>query len=278
MQPTTRAAAAPHGPLAWRPLELATDGREPAERDRALDRLIDRTLPAIIVRRAFPSAACAAVVDRVLPAAIASSPPGRLRLGPVFGWLKHLPETYLRLAGLAAPLFAALFEDVPSPVTALYDAIGRLAAGRRVATATEPDGRSYAPAVFRAFPATTGHHPHVDSVEDFRALHPWRVTEYRWQLSAVLCLQHPTRPVHPIIYDQLATPEVLRHLDDGTFHELAERRAVRRAAIELDAGDLYVFWAANVHEVPLVRGDGHRVIVAAFIGMDPGRDDLALWA
>lgn len=270
-----------HAPPAWSPLELTRaqlEAERPGTAIGSLDHLIERSHPAIIVRGAYPADWCGEVVDRVLPAALESSSPDHVRLGPVFGWLKHVPATYLRLAELVAPLFASLFEELPSPIDALYATLAQLAAGRRVATAMEPDGRSYAPAVFRAFPAGTGHHPHVDSVEAFRAHHPWRVADYRWQLSVVLCLQNAAEQVRPVIYDQLATPEVLRHLDAGTFHGFADQHAVRRAAIELAPGDLYVFWAANVHEVPLVRGEGHRVLLAAFAGMDPHRDDVVVWA
>jgi hypothetical protein len=263
--------------MTWTPLEI-TPADLGAPGAPTIEVITDRVRPAIIVRGAYPPELCQEAVDRVLPLALETSTPGHVRLGPVFGWLKHVPDSYLQLSEMAGPLFESIFDDIPNPVDVLYATLRGLMPHKDVRTAAQPDGRTYAPAIFRAFAEGAGHHAHVDNVHAFREFHPWSVTDYAQQLSMVMCLQNSEIPIRPVIYDQMSSPEVLHHIDHQSYPGYADAHGVPRTAIHLEPGDLYVFWAAHVHEVPLIKGDGYRVICAAFAGFDRDRSDVVVWA
>jgi hypothetical protein len=69
-------------------------------------------------------------------------------------------------------------------------------------------------------------------------------------------------------------------LDTEGFAAYRESRrpAVREAAVDLSAGDMYFFKSDSVHAVPGFSGGRARVVMGAFIGYDAARPEIAVWS
>ena len=80
------------------------------------------------------------------------------------------------------------------------------------------------------------------------------------------------------LYRQFWSPELQPLLQDDAFYHYAAEQRIERARIELQAGDFYVFNPLNIHEVPPIRGETPRIVLATFIGFDPGDKRVFVWS
>ena len=74
------------------------------------------------------------------------------------------------------------------------------------------------------------------------------------------------------------TPEIQDVLQDGTFHAYAAERGTPHVRIELEAGDFYVFNTRHIHEVPFIRGNTPRIVLAMFLGYSPDDEEVFVWS
>lgn len=107
------------------------------------------------------------------------------------------------------------------------------------------------------------------------------VHRFEHQFAGVLVLQNQDRDdtaPQTIIHRYFWEPEVQPHLDSGTFHDFARKRAIESSSVVLDPGDLYFFNTRAIHEVPGVEGIDPRVVLASFIGYSPGEEEIFVWS
>jgi hypothetical protein len=271
-------------PRGWEPL----DGTLPEllrQDPHPLRSLAEGHLAAVVARKSYPAPVCRTIVDRFYELGLLydpvgrGQPPHRQNIGTVLGWSKDDPEGYFSAAAASSELLSALFADVRDPIRQVYQVLGDLAAGTPVVTASEPDGRAYAPAIVRAYHSDLGHTPHYDRAVD-SANHTYAVARVRQQMALVLCLQNADDGAdsQPILYEAEGGPTWEPSLEHGTFHAVAAARGVRRLRIELQPGDLYLFRSSSIHEVPPVRGKTARIVVAAFLGLTPDGDRFVVWS
>ena len=183
---------------AWRPVE--TDGVEEALKDGRdpLRRLVEADIPAIILRDAYPAAACAGLVSRFIERGLMRDPrqpappdaPLRIDIGTSLGNRGHDQPAFFAHARQSRELFATLFDGFPDPVDRLYGILRRLAGDKQVVTAREPDGRLYGPAIFRIHYDSQFYAPHIDHVVLREKRFDYAVSRYPVQLAGVLCLQN----------------------------------------------------------------------------------------
>jgi SAM-dependent methyltransferase len=171
------------------------------EHPRPLDELAAGEIPAVVLRGAFPSAKCEALVRRLIEEGLlydprlpippqfleAAIPEGYYREGkksePAFAWEEKKAagktridvgtslgyrgsdkEAFLAHSAQTNALFARLFGDGDNPIRLLYQTLERLSRDQRVMTAREPDGREYGAAIIRAHYGGYTYKPHFDSV------------------------------------------------------------------------------------------------------------------
>ena len=67
-------------------------------------------------------------------------------------------------------------------------------------------------------------------------------------------------------------------LADRTFPDYAARHDMERVQVQLEPGDLYLFFSENIHEVPRIVGDTPRAVLAIFFAMSPDDDEVFVWA
>ena len=261
-----------------------------------------------VVRGHYPVADCARLVDRFVerglirdPDAPASSEaPTREDVGTSLSNLvgRGSPfdlgddaanrEAFLAHAETTRALFAGLFEGLADPVAALYDGLRRLFPGRQVMVAREPDGRRYGPAIFRVHYGGHTYLPHTNHVRLAEGLHHLTVSRFTYQFAALISIRNGARPAadrdgagagaHATIYRTPATPEVRGSCEDGSFDQLVAKRGIDSYTIEAEPGDFYLFNSGLVHEVPAVRADQPRVVLAAFVGYSVEDDEVFVWA
>ena len=205
----------------------------------------------------------------------------RIDIGASLGNFGDDPDDFFRRSAEAHALFGRLFADRLNPIAVLYDALRQLAAGQEVATAYEPDGRRYGPAIFRIHYGGYTYGPHFDSVRLRERRSQYQVHRFAHQFAGVMCLQNATqegRTAQGIIHRQFWKPEIDEVMNSGGFHDYAARQNVPHVQVNLEPGDLYFFNTGLIHEVPGVAGDLPRVVLATFIGYSEDDPEVFVWS
>jgi len=267
-------------------------------------------IAAIVLRQAFPKEACQSLVrhlideglmfesgddrieDRAIPVKRVDrwtqqglnpeqSKRRRIDIGTSLGNLGDDREHFLNHSAETHRLFARLFANRANPIEVVYENLQRLARGKRVVTAYEPDGRKYGPAIFRVHYGGYTYGPHFDSVRNRENRTAYAVHKYQHQLAGVLCVQNAIRDgvsAQAILHRQLWNPAIDEVLASGGFYDYAAKNGVANVRVELEPGDLYFFNTGVIHEVPGVEGDLPRAVLATFIGYSPDEDEIMVWS
>lgn len=283
-----------------------------------LEALAAGDVPALILRQAFPRAACERLVARLIATqqlydphqpipekfVEAAIPEGyfregregeggkvwqnatasgrtRIDIGSSLGYRGSNRDAFFAHAEETRALFQSLFEPGEDPVSLLYDSLTALSGDKRAVTAYEPDGRTYGPAIIRAHYGGYEYAPHFDSVRLREKRVGFSVYEFEHQFAGVLVLQNTQledRTAQSILHRCLWEPDIDPHLRGGTFHEYARQHDVENVEVVLDPGDLYFFNTRGIHEVPGVAGILPRIVLATFIGYSSGRDEMFVWS
>jgi len=289
-----------------------------AEEPQPMQRLARGDVAAVLLRQAFPADECRRLVQhlieeelmfaaddpRISRAALKNavvgkylgrgvnpddSPRKRIDIGASLGNLGDDPEAFFQKAAETHELFDRLFADRPNPIRTIYDTLQSLCPGKRVATACEPDGRRYGPAIFRIHYGGFTYGPHFDSVRLREKRTGYAVHRFERQFAGVLCIQNSTHPGEPrgvsprvsaqgIVHRQFWNEEVDTVLKAGRFHDYAAENSIPSRRIELQPGDLYFFNTGMIHEVPGVPGEQPRVVLATFIGYSEDDPDVMVWS
>lgn len=252
--------------------------------------LAEARIPAILLRRAYAPAQCAALIDRFIERGLMLSPEehartadprSRIDIGSSLNNRGADKEEFLQHAAGTRELFQSLFAGFDDPVDTIYRALSELAAGKQVHTAREPDGRLYGPAIFRIHYGGHTYKPHIDHVTLREQRFNYAVSRFPHQFAGVLCLQnasHAGRTTQAILHRCLWTPEVQPHIEAGTFADYAAEHQVTSYHVDLEPGDLYFFNTRCIHEVPAVQGSDPRIVLATFIGYGPDEPEVAVWS
>ena len=283
-----------------------------------LDELAAATIPAIVLRNAYPESACRALVDRLIAEDLLydshqpvpekffneAIPEGyyregrsseatyaweskkatgrtRIDIGTSLGYRGSDKEAFLAHSAETHALFGRLFADGDNPIRILYDNLEKLSRDKRVVTAYEPDGRSYGPAIIRAHYGGYTYKPHFDSVRLRENRSDYAVFDFEHQFAGVLVLQNTQlddRTAQCRLHRCLWNEDVDPHIKDGTFHNYARDNNVENIEIVLDPGDLYFFNTRCIHEVPGLAGELPRIVLATFIGYSKQRDEMFVWS
>ena len=277
---------------------------------RPFHALAEGEVGAIVLRQAFASDDCRALIERLIALGLMfrtgddrvneralknevvgkylgrtvnpdDSARKRIDIGASLGNLGHDRERFFAESAAAQELFNELFREKPDPIATIYDALQTLAPDKTVRTACEPDGRKYGPAILRIHYGGFTYGPHFDSVRNREQRTDYAVYRFERQLAGVLCLQNSTRDgvsAQGIVHRQFWNEEIDGVLKAGRFHDYAAEHAVPSVRIELEPGDLYFFNTGMIHEVPGVAGDDPRVVLATFIGYSGGDDEVMVWS
>jgi hypothetical protein len=255
-----------------------------------LQALSEARMPAILLRRAYDPAQCAGLIRRFIERGLMPDagqharmrdPTSRVDIGSSLNNRGADQEAFLRHAAETHALFRTLFDGFDDPVQTIYAALARLAPGRQVRTAREPDGRLYGPAIFRIHYGGHTYRPHIDHVTLREKRFNYAVSRFSHQFAGVLCFQnacHDGETTQAILHRCLWTPEVQPHIEAGTFPEYAAQHSVESCRVNLLPGDLYFFNTRCIHEVPAVQGRDPRIVLATFIGYSPEEEEVAVWA
>ena len=270
----------------WQPLEANTETIA-KQYPQPLMALADSTVPAFVLRQAYPPADCTNLMARFSERGYFSqdtvgqesqlSGGPYLDLGTSLGRVGANPDEFFAHADRTHALFLRLFDGLADPVETIYRNLSQLAAGKTVKTAQEVDGRRYGPAIFRIYHAQEGHKAHFDSVRR-RSRPGYAVSRFTNQFAGILCLQKGTIGGEPLIYRAKGEGEVEQVVQRGEFEDYAKQQNLPSVQIELNAGDLYFFYTENIHQVPQVVRDRTRVVLAVFIGMSPSDEEIFVWS
>ena len=214
----------------WKPAEADLEAIL-ADHPRPLEALAAGDTPALVLRDAYPRAACEQLIDRLIARQLLFDPdqpiaekfhreaipegfyreglsdearqawrsgeasPERLRIdiGTSLGYRGSDPESFFAHAGETRQLFSTLFDGLPDPVKLIYQRLSDLSLGKRVVTAREPDGRTYGPAIIRAHYGAYTYRPHFDSVQLREERQGYAVYRFDHQFAGVLVLQNTER-------------------------------------------------------------------------------------
>ena len=273
-------------PETWQPLEADVDTIS-RQFPQPLMALAEGTVPALVLRGAYPAADCAELMarfdqrgyfsrDTVGQESQLSGGP-YLDLGTSLGRVGSNRDEFFAHADRTRALFPSLFEGLADPVETIYRNLSALAAGKTVKTAQEADGRRYGPAIFRIYHGQEGHRAHIDSVRR-RSKAGYAVSRFTHQFAGVLCIQKGSTGGEAIVYRAKGEGEMERIVQQGDFETYAREQDLPRSQVELDAGDLYFFYTENIHEVPQVVRDRTRVVLAAFFAMSPEDEEIFVWS
>lgn len=256
-----------------------------------LEALADGNIPAVIIRRAFKPEHCSALVKRFYQLGLLYDPRSensenadktpRLDIGSSLGNRAANREAFFEHAAETHKLFTTLFEGYDDPVKLIYDTISAMAADKRVMVGREADGRLYGPAIFRTYYEKVGHKPHFDSVSKRSKLFNYAVSRFEKQFAGVLCFQNSDNDggsVQSCIYRRQWTSDLQEYLQNDTFHQYADAHSIDRVQTDLKVGDLYFFFSENIHEVPPVKGDIPRIVLAVFFGMSKDDEEIFVWS
>ncbi|MDA0336476.1 MAG: hypothetical protein O2782_15035 [bacterium] len=273
-------------PDTWQPIEA--DAQSIARQfPHPLMALAEGTAPAFVLRGAYPSADCTALMARFSERGYFDrdtvgkesqlSGGSYLDLGTSLGRMGANRDDLFAHADGTRALFPQLFAGLADPVETIYRNLSHLAAGKTVKTAEEADGRRYGPAIFRIYHGEEGHRAHYDSVRR-RSKLGYAVARFTHQFAGVMCLQKGSAGGEAVLYRAKGEGEVEEIVNRGAFAEHAAARDLPRVQIELNAGDLYFFYTENIHEVPMVVRDKTRVVLAVFAAMSPEDNEIFVWS
>ena len=245
-------------------------------------------IPAFILRRAYDPEHCAGLLARFCERGLLQVPSpdtrGRspyINIGTSFGMHHSDREAFFAHAASTHELFDTLFGGYDDPVRTMYELLAGIAPDKQVKTAYEPDNRLYGPAIFRIYHAETGHGPHFDSVKKRTNAVDYQIARFAHQFAGVLCLQNAGADDpggEPFLYNCAWTPDIQEELSNGTFHEYAAAHQTDRLQVQIEPGDLYFFFTENIHEVPALKGERQRAVLAIFFAMSPDDEELFVWA
>lgn len=254
--------------------------------------LADMRTPAVIIRQAYDSTHCAGLTQRFIDrelipdqsvedAHLTTVPSRRVDIGTSLAKRGNSPEDFFAHAQETHKLFKTLFDGFDNPVSTLYGNLARLAPGKRVTTAREPDARFYGLAIFRTYYGGQGHTPHFDSVRWRENRVNYDVYRFEHQLAGVICFQNSEidgETAQSIIHRCLWMPEVDEYIKGERFHHYAAENHIENVQIDLEPGDLYFFNTRCIHEVPGVKGRAPRLVLAVFIGYSPDDEEVFVWS
>ena len=254
--------------------------------------LAEMRTPAPVIRQAYNPAHCEGLIQQFIEKDLMYDqdthynnpsivPRERIDIGTSLGNQGNSPEDFFLHAEETHALFETLFDGYDNPVTTLYENLARLAPGKRVVTAYEPDGRRYGPAIFRIHYGGISYSPHFDSVRWRENRVNYEVYRFEHQLAGILCFQNSEiegETAQSILHRCLWQPEIAHHITDNTFHEHAAGNNIENTQVDLEVGDLYFFNTRCIHEVPGIKGKSPRTVLAIFIGYSPDDDEVFVWA
>jgi len=246
-------------------------------------------IPAIILRQAFDPRDCLGLIDRFIDRGLVDDPRTegsggqrlRIDIGTSLGNRGSDQEAFFAHAEETRALFEHLFDGYPDPVNRVYEVLSALAAGKKVATAYEPDGRTYGPAIFRIHYAGHRYQPHIDHVSLREKRFNYAVTRFKHQFAGVLCMQNTAeagQATQSILHRCAWSREIQPHIEADTFYDYASDNDIQSFRADLEPGDLYFFNTGMIHEVPALEGDDLRVVLAVFIGYSEDDPEIFVWA
>lgn len=250
--------------------------------------LSEADIPAILLPNVFPIQQCKNLVERFLahklmvnPKSLAVGDPTRIDIGTSLGNYGNNREDFFTHSAATHELFATLFDGFDNPISLIYESLRKLACGRQVATAHEPDGRRYGPAIFRIHYESHSYKPHIDHVTLREKRFDYAVTQFEHQFAGVLCIQNAKREgktTQALLHRCLWTEDIQPFIEQGTFREYATKQNIVQYQVNLSPGDLYFFNTRCIHEVPPVVGVDPRIVLAVFIGFSTDNDQIFVWA
>ena len=271
----------------WTPCEASID-ESLTRYPEPLMALANGELPAFVLRRHYDPDHCKGLMQRFYERGLLYDPhktgdgASRVDIGTSFGQLRSDREAFHAHSAETLKLFETLFDGYDDPVRSMYDALQKLAPGKEVKIAREPDGRLYGPAIFRVYHREIGHGPHYDSVAKRSKSFEYQVSRFTHQFAGILCFQNQTVTGEggrgePYLYNCPYRPGLEEHLG-AKFPAYVKQNNIERVQVQLEPGDLYFFFTENVHEVPSIVGDQPRVVLAIFFAMSPDDDEIYVWA
>lgn len=275
--------------MSWNPIEATSVDNARRQCDDPIAALASAEVPAVILRGAYPTDQCEALVGRLLERELMRDPAQparegdrrRIDVGTSLGNRGADQEAFLAHAEQTRELFSTLFDGIQQPIDLVYNALQGLAgADRRVQVAHEPDGRAYGPAIFRIHYDGHAYPPHIDHVTLREKRFNYAVQRFEHQFAGILCIQNAasTGATQGVLHHCLWTEQIQPHIRAHTFHDYASGEGIERCQVDLQPGDLYFFNTRLVHEVPAVIGDDPRIVLAVFIGFNEDDPDMFVWA
>ena len=260
-----------------------------ARYENPLHALSTAEIPAILLRRAYNPVHCAGLIGRFIDRGLMRDPADvesddtrtRIDIGTSLGNRGNDQQDFLEHAVQTRDLFEHLFDGFDNPVDVIYNSLTALAAGKRVVTAREPDGRLYGPAIFRIHYTHHAYQPHIDHVTLRERRFNYEVSRFEHQFAGVLCFQNAAQAgpaSQAILHRCLWTEDVESHVAANAFHEYARLNNVERCRVDLEPGDLYFFNTRCIHEVPAVAGSDPRIVLAVFIGYSDDDGEIYVWS
>ena len=268
----------------WQPVEAGSVAAALAACPQPFPALVAGDVPAVVLRGVLAPQECAAILRRLRDRDVIQP---RVRadsfdyVGTSLGILGAEPDQFFAHATATHAMYATLFEGLRDPVALTYTLLNALAAPKQVVTAYEPDGRRYGPGIFRYYSPGAGHPPHFDSVRLREKRMGYEVYRFEHQFASILCLQGPDPDPEAgecLIHRCPWTAEIQPHIEAQTFHAYAAAHAIPHIRIELQPGDFYVFNTRHIHEVPELRGDRWRIVLATFMGYSPDEPEVHVWS
>jgi hypothetical protein len=270
----------------WTPAEPSVDHILSIHPD-PLASLARGEIPAIVIRQAYKPTDGLALIDRFIERELIDDPKsenaggqrGRIDIGTSLGNRGNDRSDFFSHADETRKLFSGLFEGYPDPVGCMYDALSALAIDKTVATACEPDGRTYGPAIFRIHYEGHRYKPHIDHVTLREKRFDYAVTRFKHQFAGILCMQNTGgQSTQSVLHRCSWTPDIQPHIEDDTFYDYAAENNVHSFQVDLEPGDLYFFNTGMIHEVPAISGDDPRVVLAVFVGYSEDDNEIFVWA
>ncbi len=246
-------------------------------------------VPALIVRNAYPQAACKGLIRRFTNMGLmrdetetaSADRRTRIDIGTSLGNRGADKAKFLEHAEATAHLFQFLFDGFANPVDLIYNSLDALVPDKAVKVAHEPDGSRYGPAIFRVHYETHSYKPHIDHVKYRERRTDYAVHRFEHQFAGVLCLQNADengKGTQALLHRCLWSEEIQPYIAAETFDRYAAENGIENYQVDLAAGDLYFFNTRCIHEVPPVEGGNARIVLAVFIGYSPEDGEVFVWS
>jgi hypothetical protein len=270
----------------WKPFE-GTPGEMLEAFPNPLMALVEGKAAALVFRKVFPASHCEELLERFYDQGLLFDPReqgrefDRVDIGTSLGRYNKDRQKLFEHASGTHELFRHIFDGYEDPVKTIYSHLSALVPSKQVMVAREPDGSLYGPSIFRTYYEGVGHKPHFDSASKREKLFEYQASRFSHQFSAVLCFQNSEvqgECGEPFLYRCPWNPKIQKHLDDQIFHDYALDNNIPKLQVELEPGDLYVFFTENIHEVPEVAGDRPRIVLASFFAMSPDDPEIYVWS